>query len=92
MSETNQNLFGPEGPWIEAPLLLKFLIKRCDEMLATKNPKLPTMFQALSICAAAYDDEGYAELKNILFPESQVQRCRDIFVQILARTEEGNRS
>ena len=83
------DLHGSEGPKIEPTLLLRFLIKRCDELLKNDNAKLSLALQGLSLASVFPDDEGYAELKSILFPSSQVRRCRDVLVKTLSRTDAG---
>jgi hypothetical protein len=89
MKKDNHDLYGPDGPEVEPTLLLRFLIKRYDELLETANPRMSLVFQGLSLAGVAHDEKGYEELSSILFPASQVQRCNEILKETLARTKPG---
>ena len=89
MKKDDHDVFGPDGPEVEPTLLLRFLIKRYDELLETANPRIPLVFQGLSLAGVAHDEKGYEEISSILFPASQVQRCREVLTETLARTQPG---
>jgi hypothetical protein len=80
---------GSNGPEVEPALLLKFLVKKYDELLKTDNPELPLAFKALSLGCVDLDDEAERELKSFMFPEPQIRHCRDVLARILARIEKG---
>ena len=89
MKKNNHDLYSPDGPEIEPTLLLRFLIKRYDELLETANPRISLVFQGLSLAGVAHDEKGYEKLSSILFPASQVPRCREVLTETLARTKPG---
>jgi hypothetical protein len=84
----SSNLLGPEGPEIEPSLLLRYLIKRFDEMLQTNDPTFPLALRGLALSSVAHDKDGYAELRSILIPPDQISRCREILEQTLLRTKD----
>ncbi len=83
------DVYDPDGPEIEPTLLLRFLVKRYDELLETANPRISLVVQGLSLAGVAHDEKGHEELSSILFPASQVQRCREVLTQTLSRTKPG---
>ena len=89
MKKDTHDLYDPDGPEIDPTLLLRFLIKRYDELLETANPRMSMVFQGLTLAGVAHDEKGYDEISSILFPAPQVQRCREVLTETLARTKPG---
>lgn len=79
---------GPDGPELEAPQVIRFLMERFDEMLENKDPIFPIIFKGLAISAVACDEQGYTEIMEILSPSAQMKHCRDILARTLARPED----
>jgi len=91
-SNDHNNHYGPEGPEMENTLMLRYLLKRYDEMLESDDPKISTIFGAISVASVGLDKESETELRRILFPlfypdHALLQRCRDILLQTLERIE-----
>ena len=57
-----------EGPEIDPTLLLKFLIRRYDEIIEAGYEKIPVVLQGLSLCGVAHDAEAEKELRKALYP------------------------
>jgi hypothetical protein len=89
MNDEKYDAFGSDGPSVEPTLLIRFLLRKFDELLKTDNPKLPLAFKALSLGCVGLDDEAERELKSFMFPEPQIRNCRDVLARILARIEKG---
>lgn len=93
METTTHSAYGPDGPELERTLLLRFLIKRYDELLESDHPRIPVILGGLSLSGVAHDEESEAELQRILYPAKHpdhalLNRCKDIFIRTLARTKE----
>ncbi len=76
-----------DGPEIDPTLLLKFLIRRYDEIIEAGYEKIPVVLQGLSLCGVAHDAKAEKELKKNLYqphPASTVKACRDILSRTLA--------
>jgi len=86
------NQYGPEGPEIENALLLRYLIKRYDDLLESDDRKISPILGAISIASVALDKELESVLQRTLFPllhpdHTLLQHCKDIFQRILDRME-----
>ncbi len=73
-----------EGPEIDPTLLLKFLIRRYDEILEAGSEKISVVLQGLSLCGVAHDAKAEKELKKNLHTASPAKACRDILSRTLA--------
>jgi hypothetical protein len=76
-----------EAPEIDRTLLLKFLIRRYDEILEAGSEKIPVVLQGLSLCGVAHDAKAEMELRKTLYsphPAYPAKACRDILSRTLA--------
>ena len=76
-----------EGSEIDPTLLLKFLIRRYDEIIEAGGEKISVVLQGLSLCGVAHDAEAEKELRKTLYPPhpaSPAKACRDILSRTLA--------
>ena len=92
MKTTTHNVYGPDGPEIEPTLLLRYLVKRYDELLESDNPRINLTLGGLSLTGVARDEEAEKELNYLLYPASHpdhtlLTRCREIFLRTLDRTK-----
>ncbi len=62
---------------------LRPLIKRYDELLETANPKIPFVFQGLSLACVAHDEKRLGRTQEYS-SASQVERCRDVLTGIMS--------
>jgi hypothetical protein len=93
---TKMYLTEPEGPVIEPSLILKFLIKRFNEVLASGHSKVPFLLQGLGLVGLAGDEESLANYKGMLssphFPPIEIiRRAVEIF-QIALKADPDNAS
>ena len=56
----------PTGPCMESETLLKFIIKKCQEIIEQNRQNLPRIWVALALAAVAHDQEFYNQLKQII--------------------------
>jgi hypothetical protein len=56
----------PDGPGIQPSVILNFLIKRCNEIIQSENPKVPALLQALGLSALGSDEELFDKYKKII--------------------------
>ena len=56
----------PIGPAVESETLLKFVIKKCHEIIEQNRQSLPRIWVSLALAAVAHDQEFYKELKQII--------------------------
>ena len=94
MTTTTHTTYGPDGPEIEPTLLLRYLVKRYDELLESDHPRITLALGGLSLSGVAHDEGSEAELQRILYParhpdHALLNRCREIFLRTLDRTKEG---
>jgi hypothetical protein len=83
----NTNSCMKEAPEIDPTLLLKFLIRRYDEIIEAGYEKIPVVLQGLSLCGVADDAEAEKELRKALYPPNPTypaKACRDILSRTLA--------
>jgi hypothetical protein len=81
---TKMYLTEPEGPVIEPSLILKFLIKRFNEVLASGHSKVPFLLQGLALAGLAGEEELVANYKGVLSsphlpPIEIIRRAVEIF-------------
>lgn len=89
MKPENHDVYGSDGPKIEAELLLRFLITRFDDLIERDNPNFPLVFRGLTLSSVGFDEKAETEIRNILLPQGQMRRCKEVLKQSLARTQEG---
>jgi hypothetical protein len=82
----------PSGPSIESEVLLKFIIRKCHEIMGQNRENLPRIWVALALAAIAHDQEFYNQLKQIIASSSAsaekvLPMCRDIFLPALDRLD-----
>jgi len=82
----------PTGPCIESEVLLRFIIKKCREVIEQNRENLPPIWTALTLAAVAHDQEFYGQLKQIISSSSAsaekvLPMCRDIFLPALDRLD-----
>jgi hypothetical protein len=92
METTTHKAYGPDGPEIEPTLLLRYLVKRYDELLESDNPRINLTLGGLSLTGVARDEEAEKELNYLLYPASHpdhtlLTRCKEIFLRTLDRTK-----
>ena len=80
----------PDGPSISPSLVLQFLIKRCNEMMQSENPKFPLVLQGLALSALAVDEDLAVRYQDISSssnrsPVESMQRANEIFQLALER-------
>ncbi len=76
-----------ETPEIDPILLLKFLIRRYDDIIEAGCDKIPVVLQGLSLCGVAHDAKAEKELRKNLYPPHPAypaKACRDILSRTLA--------
>ena len=56
----------PIGPCVESETLLKFIIKKCAEIIEQNRESLPRIWVSLTLAAVAHDQEFYNQLKQII--------------------------
>ena len=61
----------PDGPEIQESLLLKFLIKRCNDVLDSDRPMLPISLQGLGFAALDGNEQLSREFRDILSSEGR---------------------
>jgi len=64
--KTNIDLTDPEGPSIEPSIILTFLIKRFNEVLASEHPKAPAVLLGLGLGALASDTQFFDKYRKII--------------------------
>ena len=94
MKATTDSAYGPDGPEIEPTLLLRYLVKRYDDLLESDHPRINLTLGGLSLTGVARDEEAEKELNYLLYPASHpdhtlLTRCKEIFLRTLDRTKEG---
>ncbi|MGO9566621.1 MAG: hypothetical protein ACLP5H_03670 [Desulfomonilaceae bacterium] len=81
----------PTGPCIESELLLKFIIKKCQEVIQQGRESLPRIWVSLTLAAVAHDHEFYDQLKQVISPSASVEKilvmCNHIFLPALDRLD-----
>ena len=81
----------PIGPSIEAEVLLKFIIKKCHEIMGQNRQSLPLIWVALALAAVSPDEEFYKDLKQVVSssasPETILGMCQNIFLPSLNRLD-----
>jgi len=85
---TNSYLDEPEELTIEFSLLLEFLIKRFNEVLASDSPRVPAILQGLAAAALSVDDESLANFKGLMAsphlpPREIIRRAIEILQLVL---------
>ena len=74
---TNIDFTDPDGPGIQPSVILNFLIKRCNEIIQSENPKVPAVLQALGLSALASDKELCEKYRKIISYSSDTKE--DVF-------------
>jgi hypothetical protein len=82
----------PVGPSVEPETLLKFIIKKCAEIIGQNRQSLPRIWVALTLAAVAHDQEFYDGLKQIIdsssaAPEQILGMCKNVFLPALNRLD-----
>ncbi len=94
---TNIDLTDPNGPSIAPSLVLQFLIKRCNEMIQSENPKFPLVLKGLALSALAVDEDLAVQYQDISSspnrsPVESMQRAHEIFQLALERDPDSRSS
>lgn len=89
MNDEKYDASGSDGPEVEPTLLIRFVLKKFDELLERENPTMSVLYRALALAAVAQDETADSELQAIFFPESQVKCCSEVLRQALTRIQEG---
>jgi hypothetical protein len=87
-------LVRPSGPSMDAELLVKFVMKKCQEVLAQNRKKLAPIWTVLALAAVSHDEEFYNRLKQIISsssasPEKILGMFKNIFLPALDRLQNG---
>ncbi len=81
----------PIGPCIESEVLLRFIIKKCAEIIGQNRQSLPRIWVSLTLAAVAHDHEFYDQLKQIISSSASAEQimrlCSDIFLPALDRLD-----
>jgi hypothetical protein len=82
----------PVGPAVEPETLLKFVIKKCQEVIEQGRESLPPIWASLVLSAVAHDEEFYKQLKEVISSSSDsaeqiLVMCNDIFLPALDRLD-----
>ena len=81
----------PVGPSVESETLLKFVIKKCKEIIEQNRQNLPRIWVALTLSAVSPDQEFYTDLKQVVSssasPETILGMCQNIFLPSLNRLD-----
>ncbi len=81
----------PIGPCVDSEVLLKFIIKKCAEIIGQNRQSLPRIWVALALAAVSADEEFYKDLKQVVSssasPETILGMCQNIFLPSLNRLE-----
>lgn len=81
----------PVGPSIESEVLLKFIKKKCQEVIEQNRQSLPRIWVALTLAAVSPDEEFYKDLKQVVSssasPETILCMCQNIFLPSLNRLD-----
>ncbi len=82
----------PTGPCMAPELLLKFVIKKCQEVIQQGRESLPRIWVSLTLAAVAHDHEFYNELKQIIHsssasPDKILGMCQNVFLPALDRLD-----
>jgi len=82
----------PTGPSMKPEVLVKFIIKKCQEVIGQKRKKLAPIWVALALAAVAHDREFYDRLREVIStssasPERILKMFRDIFLPALDRLD-----
>ncbi len=85
----------PIGPSLESEVLLRFIIKKCHEIMGQNRENLPRIWTALALAAVSPDEEFYNQLKQIISSSASAEKilrmCNDIFLRSLNRFEKIER-
>jgi hypothetical protein len=87
----------PGGPSIAPSLVLQFLIKRCNEMIQSENPRFPLVLQGLALSALAVDEDLAVRYQDISSSPNRtsvesMQRAIEIFQLALERDADSRSS
>jgi hypothetical protein len=82
--DTNIDFTDPDGPGIQPSVILNFLIKRCNEIIQSENPKVPGVLQGLGLSALGSDKELHDKYGKIIShsahkKEALIRSSIDIF-------------
>ncbi len=82
----------PTGPCVSAETLLKFIVKKCAEIIGQNRQSLPPIWVSLTLAAVAHDAEFYNQLKQIIdtsspSPETILGMCQNVFLPALDRLD-----
>src|SRR5271157_2573727 len=81
----------PTGPTLESETILKFIIKKCQEVIEQNRENLPPIWTALTLAAVAHDQDFYRQLKQIISSSASAEQimrlCSDIFLPALDRLD-----
>ena len=81
----------PTGPTLESETILKFIIKKCREVIEQNRENLPPIWTALTLASVAHDQEFYRQLKQIISSSASAEQimrlCSDIFLPALDRLD-----
>jgi len=82
------------GPRVEPELLVRFVIKKCNEVIEQDRTTLPPIWAALALSAVAHDHEFHDRLKEVIASssaeaEEMLCLCKDVFLPALGRLQDG---
>jgi hypothetical protein len=88
--DTNIDFTDPDGPGIQPSVILNFLIKRCNEIIQSENPKVPGVLQGLGLSALGSDKELHDKYGKIIShsahkKEALIRSSIDIFQSALEK-------
>lgn len=95
MITDTHDTFGPDGPEVEPSLLLEYLIEKSEE-LSTRNYRgFPLPFRVFGVTVLDPFPELHEEFLKIVSPSEEslnerAERCKKLFVAVLARPQEWN--
>jgi len=81
----------PIGPSVDSEVLLKFIIKKCQEVIGQNRQNLPPIWTALTLAAVSHDKEFYDQLKQIISSSASADKilrmCENILLPALDRLD-----
>ena len=82
------------GPRVEPELIVRFVIKKCNEVIEQNRTQLPPIWAALALSAVAHDEDFHTRLKEVVASSSASAEeilglCRDVFLPALGRLQNG---
>jgi len=83
------------GPVLELELLLRFVMRKCAEVIEHNRTELPAIWVALALSAVAHDEDFHTRLKEVVSTSSDTAEkvlgmYQNVFMPALGRLQDGH--